>query len=219
MRKSIAVLTVLCGLSALASTAHATPISGCTQNPGTGQLTCDLYESDANGNPSEIGTVSPGFNAGWLVGYAFMLDAADPTQKANVSDVIIVHSDHIDLFSQGAGAAFDTAYNAALAGAAIDGTAIATGQVFGDTGAGPGGANRQFNPGNGKIGLFWELSDPVVGLSFTADGFFDIINLHSDADFNRQAPVPEPATLSLVALGGAVAAYRKRRQSQKSKNV
>lgn len=211
MRKSIAVFTVMCGLVAFATSARAGSISACVSGAG-GQLTCDLFETDANGDPSEIGTVSSqsaGIDAGWLVGYAFLLDAPDPTQKANVSDVVIIHHDHIDLFSQGAGAAFDNAYNAAIAGSDIDGTAIATGQVFGDTGT----PNRQFNPGNGPIGLFFETTDPVVGLSFTADGFFDIINIHSDADFGG-AEVPEPTTLSLVALGGAIAAYRRRRSSK-----
>jgi hypothetical protein len=219
MRKVMAVLTVVCGLTAFARPARATSIGTCVVD-GSGANICDIFEDPAD----ETGTVAPAINPGWLVGYAFLLDAADPTQKANVSDVLVIHSDHIDLFSQGA-AQFDSVYGDALAGAAIDGTPIADGQVFGDTGAGPGGANRQFDPGNGAIGLFWETSNPVSGFLFFAipgvpgGGCCDTLNIHSDADFVGGNEVPEPATLSLVAIGGAVAAYRRRRQSKSSKNV
>lgn len=193
-----------------AASAHAGPISGCVQDAGTGQLTCDLYLTDGLGNPSNVGTVSPGFDAEWQVGYSFLLTAPDPTQKANVGDVLVIHSDHVDLYSQSAGALFDTWYNHAIAGDAIDGTAIALGQIFGDAGQGPGGGARQFNPGGGAIGLFWKVSDPIAGLLDNSFGSPDMLNIHVAVDFN-QTEVPEPATLTLMGLGAAVAAYRRRR--------
>src|SRR5262249_49183107 len=104
--KYVVALSMLCGLLLSASSASAGPISGCTQDGVTGQLTCDLYLTDAIGNPSTVGVVSPGFDAGWLVGYSFLLNSADPTQKSHVDDVLVIHSDHLDLYSQAAGALF-----------------------------------------------------------------------------------------------------------------
>src|SRR6516164_5458020 len=36
---------------------HALPVSNCSVNPATQILTCNMYESDASGNPSETSNI------------------------------------------------------------------------------------------------------------------------------------------------------------------
>jgi len=77
MSKKAQWLLVAFGLLLLGSTAHALPVSKCVDN-GNGSQTCNLYESDASGKPSETSsartqnnpTTSPGgtlapFGADW----------------------------------------------------------------------------------------------------------------------------------------------------------
>jgi hypothetical protein len=205
MRKYVAVaLFVGIALSMVASNARA---DSCTFDGSN--FSCGLSE-DPITHEGSVSSFDAGFDAGWLVGYSFLLDGSDPTVKANVSDVIVIHSSHVDLFDE-ASANFDAMYNAAIGGLDIDGIPIATGQVSGDIL--PAGA-RQFNPGRGPIGLFWETT-PTIDMSlFFVGGCCDAIHITSDADFVGTSAVPEPATLTLLGIGGAVAAYRRRRHAR-----
>ena len=84
MRSCFALLTVLCLDVSIAS---AGSISNCSPN-GVG-ITCNIFETDAFGNPSEI---SNAFSLGTIVvpGYVVLLEGAglDQTNVANWSDVL-----------------------------------------------------------------------------------------------------------------------------------
>jgi hypothetical protein len=67
---------------------HAGPVSSCTPNMTVG-ITCNVFETDAGGNPSEISNVfSLGTNT--VAGYVVLLEmsGADQTNNANWSDVL-----------------------------------------------------------------------------------------------------------------------------------
>jgi hypothetical protein len=101
MGKNLRWLVLAASLLVFAANAHAVPISGCTLNPGGATQTCDLYESDAAGNPSEVSSpaVNP-FNdwiAQWVVIY-------DDLAMTDASDVVQVTQSQATLYSdEGAG--------------------------------------------------------------------------------------------------------------------
>ena len=66
MIKKLQLLLIAVGLFMFGTDAHAVPVSACVFNANNTQV-CDLYESDASGNPSEISsarTQSP-YGADW----------------------------------------------------------------------------------------------------------------------------------------------------------
>ena len=70
-----------------ATTASAGSISGCTDN-GDGTQTCNLYETDANGDPSEWSSpVGDVFGSDWNLGYWKILDP-----NGSLSDVVVFYN-------------------------------------------------------------------------------------------------------------------------------
>ncbi|HWY64112.1 MAG TPA: PEP-CTERM sorting domain-containing protein [Rhizomicrobium sp.] len=181
------------GVAALLSvgSAIATPvlISGCTVNVGTPTQTCNFYETDANGAPSEISsTVSNQFSAttAWHSGYS----AIDDPGTTTLSDVIVwnpispgsIFAETANLYSCDDGA-LPTNCSTAIAGLTLLGTGFedANGDLLGAT-------KSRFNVDNVQVAV-------------------DTLNVFSGVD------VPEPITLSIfgVGLAGAVAVRRRRK--------
>jgi PEP-CTERM motif len=85
--------------------ASAAPLSSCVVN-GLGGITCDLYEEDATGNPSEIGWVVPlPLTVG--PGNVVLMEGGDPSNPVDQqnqslwSDVLIFTFDTVQLLSDG----------------------------------------------------------------------------------------------------------------------
>ena len=67
---------------------HAGPVSSCSPNMTVG-ITCNVFETDAGGNPSEMSSIFP-LGTSAVAGYVVLLEmaGADPTNNANWSDVL-----------------------------------------------------------------------------------------------------------------------------------
>ena len=181
------------GVAALfsAGSAMATPvlISGCTINVGTPTQTCNFYETDASGAPSEVSsTVTNQFSSttAWHSGYS-AIDDPDGT----LSDIIIwnpispgsLFAETANLFSCDDGA---LPGNCNVTGLTLLGTGFedANGDLLGAT-------KSRFNVDNVQVAV-------------------DTLNVFSGVD------VPEPITLSIfgVGLAGAVAVRRRKKAKQ-----
>ena len=173
-----------------AGSAMAVPqISACVINPGTTTQTCTFYETDANGNPSEVSSpVTNQFSSTeWHVGYS----AIDDLGTTRLSDVIVWNP-----MSPGSSIAqTGTLYSC------DDGTLASNCStvIAGLTSLGTG-----FEDANGDL----------LGAGknrFNVDGAIvavDTLNVYSGVD------VPEPFTLSIFCAGLAgAAAMRRRRKS------
>ena len=218
MYKFAAQLFVATCLIGYASSAQAVP---CTL---AGTLSCSLAEGQNSANP-EYGVLSAadladvGGVTDWFEAWTFVLDdgtaytgAAD---NAHISDIVHINRVGAEMWSigfTGAGGG-NTSFGATFA--AIIASALALGpggtvQVVGDP-LFPGA--RHFTTATGgEIGLANEGSlDGIAHLvDLVGPGFSgDTLNILSAAD----RPIPEPATLTLVGIGGAVAAYRRRRKA------
>ncbi len=94
-------LSLVAGLLIVAGAALAGQISSCQDNIGSPGFTCNIYESDASGNPSDIGNVITLPNS-VTAGYVVLLDnASDNTNQANWSDVLVFTSSTVQLYSIG----------------------------------------------------------------------------------------------------------------------
>jgi hypothetical protein len=84
--KYLCILALFLGCGA--SVVVAAPLSGCFNGgPGIG-FVCDLFEEDANGNPSEIGWLVTLPSSGNPTNYLILEPGTtDPTNRANWSDM------------------------------------------------------------------------------------------------------------------------------------
>jgi len=99
MRKTLMVIVAL-ALASVAKPASADPISSCVTNVSGGQ-TCNIYESDANGNPTDTSSVVS-TEAFQSTGYVVLLDNTnDNTNPANWSDLAVFTQSTIQLYSDG----------------------------------------------------------------------------------------------------------------------
>ena len=219
MRKLAAVTGLAIGLAMIPAIAGAAPIgtNGCA--PG---YVCDIFVDDVTGVSRLDGTGLPDF-PNWLVGYTFLLnvgaDLSDGIQVLDVAHALVFHSGFIDLFTPTVGSsAFSAAVADALALVAIDSTPLSDGQIVGSPVA---GGVTQLN----GVGLFNTgetvsmLSQIAWGSGATAIGGYDSLTVHTGIAFVDPNPVPEPGTLSLFALGGAVASVVRRRRARKDKTA
>ena len=96
MKLQLFVAAAAVGAASLlgAGGATALPLSGCTLN-GESQ-TCNLYESDPNGSPSEISSVNSAF-AEWTPGYFKVYD--NSLSSGVISDIVIFTSSTATLYS------------------------------------------------------------------------------------------------------------------------
>lgn len=212
-RRAVGVVACL-GFALFAASAHAAPISSCTSQ--NGNYVCDLFESDANGDPATHASVFPADSGldvpGWLTGYTFLLEAGatyDGTDTSVISDVLFIHNDSVELFSA-LDSGFAGAIANALAAAALLSDIGITSQIVGDPGLGLGGGALAF----GNIGL---VHEDVNGVALLQDLFFlggdgDTVTIHSDVGNVEPPPtgVPEPGTLALLACGLVAAAFGRR---------
>lgn len=178
------------GAAALISAGSATAaplISGCTIVIGTTSQTCNFYETDANGNSSEISSaVSNQFSATtqWHSGYS-VIDDADHT---TLSDVIVWNPvSPGSIFAQTANlySCDDGSLPNICANAIVGLTNLGTG--FEDANGNLVATKSRFNSDNVQVAT-------------------DTLNVFSGVD------VPEPVTLSIfgVGLAGAFAVRRRR---------
>lgn len=99
MKKTLMVIVAL-ALVSVARPAKADPISSCAANALGGQ-TCNIYETDTSGNPSDTSSVtSTAFFQ--TTGYLILLDNTNGnTNTANWSDLAVFTGNTIQLFSDG----------------------------------------------------------------------------------------------------------------------
>jgi hypothetical protein len=183
------MLSTLLGAASLlsAGTAMASPlISGCAINPGTNTQTCNFYETDANGNPSEIS--SPVFNqisdTAWHAGYSAIDDP-----NGVLSDIIVwLPISPGSIFAEvGVLHSCDDGHlpnNCDTTGLTLLGTGFenANGDLIGAT-------KSRFNSDNNLVAV-------------------DTLNIFSGVD------VPEPVTLTIFGAGLAGAAATRRRRKK-----
>ncbi|HYL72795.1 MAG TPA: PEP-CTERM sorting domain-containing protein [Bryobacteraceae bacterium] len=160
--------------------ARAAPVSSCTANMSGVGITCNVFESDVSGNPSEMSNIfSLGTSA--VAGYVVLLEAsgADQTNVANWSDVLHFIDDGggfastAQLLSDGCNCFPSFATVNAAGGAFIVETQTGTGDDFTDS--------TQYSPSG-----------------------TDVYNIFSGAPVNETGDVPEPASVALLG-GGLVA--------------
>jgi PEP-CTERM motif len=221
MQRLAAVTGLVLGLAMMPGAVRANPIgtNGCTLGP-TG-YECDVFVDDVTGHSTlDASALAPS----WLVGYTFLLnvaaDLSDGIQDTDVAHVVVFHSNFIDVFTPTVGSsAFSGAVANALALVAIDATPLVDGQIVG---APVGGGVTQLN----GVGLF-NTADTVLMLSQIAwgpnanhIGGYDSLTVHTTIAQNANpAPVPEPGTLSLFAVGAAVMASVVRRRQKQATQV
>ena len=213
MRKVAAVMCLALGLALRPGAANAAPIGINSCALGATGYECDLFVDDVTGvSTLDATALAPG----WLVGYTFLLSVsanlADGIQENDVAHALVFHANAIELFTPIAGSsAFSTAVANALALAPIDGTALANGQIVGAPI--PGGVTQL----NG-VGLFntaetiQMLSQIAWGLGPNDIGGYDSLTVHTGVALTDPGTnaVPEPGTLTLLAVGGMAAILRRR---------
>jgi hypothetical protein len=218
MFKFVATLLVAVCIVGFGSAAHASP---CVASP-TG-ISCGLSEGQNSATNPEYGVLSAadlgivGGTSGWDEGWTFILDNGTNytgvADNSHVSDIVHISPLTAELWSQtfdaslGGDGTFGATFAAILANT-LGLNKAATVQVVGDP-LFPG-ARRFTNGAGGEIGL---VNEAATGLAHLIDisgpGFAgDSLDVQSTAD----NAVPEPATLTLMGIGGAIAAIRRRRK-------
>jgi PEP-CTERM motif len=211
MRKLVVACLVL-GLAVIPGVAGAAPIglNSCALG-GTG-YECDIFVDDVTGvSTLDATALAPG----WLVGYTFLLSVganlSDGIQETDVAHALVFHSSLIDLITPIAGSsAFSNAVASALALAPIDGTALVNGQIVGFPIV---GGTSQLN----GVGLFNSaetiqmLSQIGWGTGPNDIGGYDSLTVHTGVALTEPptTTVPEPGTLSLLALAGVASILRR----------
>jgi hypothetical protein len=174
----------------------AAPVSTCTNAGGVN--TCNLFESDANGNDNEIASqVGTGvlFTTGWLVAKE---NNGTDTDPANWSDLVLISgAKTIQLISDPDAEKFTFPIT-------INGNVMVTAA---DVTNGMYNGVKLTNPTVYKL----ETAPPTVFNPTNAGGLKDTINVFSDAPPPTE---PEPAALWLVGIGmiGLVSLARWRRR-------
>ncbi|HET7085930.1 MAG TPA: PEP-CTERM sorting domain-containing protein [Rhizomicrobium sp.] len=170
--------------SAGSATAAPVLISGCTINVGTTTQTCNFYETNANGSPSEISSPVSNLFPGtfWHAGYS----AIDDLGTTTLSDVIV----------------WDAVAQTGTLYSCDDGHLpnLCTDAIAGLTLLGTG-----FEDANGDLLLATKSRFGAITGGDLAG--VDTLNVFSGVD------VPEPFTLSLFGAGlaGAIAMRRRRK--------
>lgn len=100
MKWLITTVSVAFALALLAGPASADPVSSCASDAAGGQI-CNIYETDASGNPTDISSVTS-TEFFQTTGYVVLLDNTNNnTNPANWSDLAVFTATSIQLFSDG----------------------------------------------------------------------------------------------------------------------
>lgn len=221
MRKLVVVVCAAFALAMVPGRASAGPIrpNQCTL---TDVVTCDLSaDYETNGSSSVAGPAGLG---GYLPGYTFLLSQTanliDGFGKEDVAHILVIHDNLFELFSNTVfNFAFGDIFDAAGAGALIDGVSPSIGQVAGC----PPVTTGVPNLGNVGYCTTADTINLVVNWGVGGEGGLDFLNLFTAIPVDENPtggptdpnPVPEPGTISLFALGGsaALASIRRRRRA------
>jgi len=222
MRKFAAVSCLALGLAAVPGAASAAPIglNGCVvDSAGMGQ--CDIFADYIGAGASGLG-LAEGNLGSYLLGYTFLLnqtaDLSDGFQAGDVAHILVIHDSLFELFSN---TVFNTAFNdifsAASTSALIDGLSPSIGQL---AGCPPSVSGVPSLDGVGYCTTGDVVSVLATWGTSSGDAGQDLLRIHTaftDGEIDPPtdpAPVPEPGTLSLFALGGsgALASLRRRRR-------
>jgi hypothetical protein len=218
MRTFAAVTGLVLALLMIPAAADAGPIgiNGCAL--GTIGYECDIFVDDVTGQST---LDASGLAPNWLVGYSFLLnvgaDLSDGIQDIDVAHALVIHSSFISLFTPIVGSSvFSSVVSDALALLPIDGTLLSDGQIVGFPIA--GGVTQLNGVGLFNTGQTISMASQIGWGSGPNDiGGYDSLTVHTGvagSDPSTGAdPVPEPATLSLIAVGGGIAAAVRRRRA------
>ena len=210
MSKSVLRVVVTLALGFAATAAQAGPITMCTADT---DYHCTLVENSSTHvqvTPADWPDPIFGGNLpspGWLIGYTFLLEPGavyDGTNNSVISDVVVIHPDFVELFSD------DDPLFAAMIASSLQ--AINQEQVIGDLSF--LGADQIHS-----VGLAFEDANGYALLTHINGGLFssnDTIAIYSDVPAIVLPPptngeVPEPTTIALLSTGLIGAAIRRRR--------
>jgi PEP-CTERM motif len=225
MRKLVAATCLAFCLTAIPGVASATPI-GTNQcgvdAAGLGQ--CDIFADYTGRGASDLG-LSEGNLGSYLLGYTFLLnqtaDLSNGFQTGDVAHILVIHDSLFELFSNTVfDTLFDDIFSAASTGAAIDGLSPSVGQLAGCPPITSGVPNL--------AGVGYCTTADIVTVytnwgTTSGEAGQDLLTIHTAFAPGEHEPplppgpepVPEPGTLSLLALGGsgALASLRRRRRA------
>ena len=216
MRKIAAVVGLVVGLAVVPRVADASPIgtNGCSLVGGIAE--CDIYIDPDTSGSSDLGA-GEGNLGGYLPGYLVVLNAAADLTTFDVTDVahiLVIQDQLFQLFSNTAASlTFTNIFAAASQGLAIGGQPISSGQIAGCPPI-PSGVPNFAGVGYCADADLITLNQSIAWADGFGGGGYDTLRIHTalPLEVNPTGPaVPEPATLTLVGLGGAVAAFRRRR--------
>jgi hypothetical protein len=206
MRKFTTVLAFAAALAAAPGVVGAAPIQPASCGQGAQYYECDIF-ADYGSGISELGSLE-GNLGGYLPTYSYLLnttaDLSDGLSVSEVAHILVVEDQLFRLISNIAPLMnFGTYFDAALAtapGVQILGCPV------------PNGVLQYQNVG------YCTTADLVTlfpnWAAFDTDGNpiggSDLLRINT-ALLNTSNPVPEPGTLTLMGLGGALAALRRRR--------
>jgi hypothetical protein len=205
MRKFAGIVAVVAALTVMPTVAGAAPIGTnvCSEVEG-----CDLF-ADFDDGLSALGS-SDGNLGGYLTAYTYLLNASadlsDGLSASEVAHILVVQADVFQLYSNIATLlfSFNDIFNDAVASAATSQQVLGTPE--------PSGV-LDFE------GVGYAANGDLVTLFPNFDFGQDTLRIHTalaqEVEPPPTAPVPEPGTMSLLALGGAAAAAVRRRRAAK----